>query len=114
MHIRVHQTENLDLDTVSTMLFQADRQVNFHPEARWILYSSEGETKNYSKDEPEITKRYKEYFVKWIGREAVVNWLTSNQIVFEVISHDLLPEEQEAIDKSYRTVDFNPKPNLLN
>ena len=114
MQIRIYESKNLDLDTVSTMLFQADSQVNFHPEARWILSSSEGETKNYSKDEPELTKRYKEYFVKWIGREAVVNWLTSNQIVFEVISHDLLPEEQEAIDKSYLAENFNHKPNQLN
>ena len=114
MQIRIYESKNLDLDTVSTMLFQADRQVNFHPEARWILSSSEGETKNYSKDEPGLTKRYKEYFVKWIGREAVVNWLTSNQIIFEVISHDLLSEGQEAIDNSYRTIDSNPKPNQLN
>ena len=60
MQIRIYESKNLDLDTVSTLLFQADRQVNFHPEARWILYSSEGETKNYlfnSEERIEIVKK---------------------------------------------------------
>jgi len=57
MQLRIHDTKNLDFETVSTMLFQADSQVNFHPEARWILSSSEGGTKNYTKDHPGLTKR---------------------------------------------------------
>ena len=82
----------MDLDTVECMLYQADKQANFHPSSFWILYSSDGETNNYDQDDECLTKRYKELRIKWIGRESVVNWLISNQVIFEVITHDLLEE----------------------
>ena len=41
MHIRIHQTGNLDLDTVAKMLCLADSQANIHPESRWILCEKE-------------------------------------------------------------------------
>ena len=114
MKIRIYETKYLDLDTVANMLLLADSQANFHPESRWILSSSEGEVKNYSRDEALLTKKYKEYSVKWIGREAVITWLTSNQILFEIMSHDFLPEEQAAINESYQIEQCNSEPNNLN
>jgi hypothetical protein len=99
MKLRIYETKNMDLDTVEFMLYQADKQANFHPESFWILSASDGEIKNYNLEESGLTKRYKELRVKWIGREAVINWLVSNQVVFEVISHEFLEEELEAIDE---------------
>ena len=114
MKIRIYETNKLDLDTVANMLLLADSQANFHPESRWIFSSSEGEVKDYSLDEARLSKRYKEYSVKWIGREAVITWLTSNQILFEIMSHDFLPEEQAAINESYQIEECNSEPNNLN
>ena len=114
MKIRIYDTKNLDLDTIANMLLQADSQANFHPEAHWILSSSEGEVEDYSQDEARLTKSYKEFLVKWIGREAVITWLTSNQILFEIMSHDLLPAEQAAINDSYQIEEFSPEPSNLN
>ena len=56
----------------------------------------------------------KELSVKWIGREAVINWLVSNQILFEVISQGLLPEEREALGEAFEETKSDFKPNLLN
>ena len=55
-----------------------------------------------------------ELYVKWIGREAVIMWLTSNQIVYEVISYELLSDEQEALEEAFPDSDFNPKEIYLN
>ena len=97
MKLRIYETNGLDLDTVVYMLYQADKQANFHPDSLWILSASDGEINNYNQDETGLSKRYMELRVKWIGREAVVNWLVSNQVVFEIISHEFLEEELEAI-----------------
>ena len=105
MIIRVYETGNLDLLTVGDMLWNADKQANFHPDAHWIHQSSIPEL-----EEGERTCR--EFSVKWIGREAVIMWLTSNQILFEVVSYDILPEEEEAIE---HTLDRDESPpNHLN
>ncbi len=114
MIIRIYETKKLDLDTVANMLLLADSQANFHPDSRWIFSQSEGEVKDYSLDEPRLSKRYKEYSVKWIGREAVITWLTSNQVLFEIMSHDFLPEEQEAIKETYQIEECNSETNNLN
>ena len=37
MIIRIYETKNMDLDTVENMLFQADKQANFHPDSSWTL-----------------------------------------------------------------------------
>ena len=83
------------------MLFMADKQANFNPNAHWIVNSIDGESINYNQDEEGLKKRYKELSLKWTGREAVVMWLTSNQISFEVISYDYLAEEQKALEEFY-------------
>ena len=93
MIIRVYETGNLDLLTVTDMLWNADKQANFHPDAHWIHQSSIPEL-----EEGERTCR--ELSVKWIGREAVIMWLTSNQILYEIISYDLLQEEEDALVQS--------------
>ena len=41
MNIRIYETGDLDLETIGDMLWQADRQANFHPDSRWILQASE-------------------------------------------------------------------------
>ena len=94
MIVRLYETGNLDLETVGDMLWRADKQANFHPESRWLDTSSFG-----TEDNTERT--YREIFVKWIGREAVIMWLTSNQILYEVKSYAILPQEEEAIQHSY-------------
>ena len=40
MIVRIYQTGNLDLMTVGDMLWNADRQSNFHPHASWIHSSA--------------------------------------------------------------------------
>tara|TARA_Y100000310_G_scaffold171027_1_gene171166 strand:+ start:29 stop:349 length:321 start_codon:yes stop_codon:yes gene_type:complete len=94
MIVRLYETGNLDLETVGDMLWKADRQANFHPESRWLDTSSFG-------TEEHTERTYREFFVRWIGREAVIMWLTSNQILYEVISYAILPQEEEAIQHSY-------------
>ena len=97
MKIRIYENQCLDLDTIAEMLFMADKQANFNPNAHWIVNSIDGESINYNQDEEGLKKRYKELALKWTGREAVVMWLTSNQISFEVISYEYLAEEQKAL-----------------
>ena len=66
-------------------------------------------------DQPEgetSSRHYREFAVKWIGRESVIMWLTSNQILFEIISYAILPEEEEAIEHTLDRDDFPP--NHLN
>ena len=114
MKLRIYETKNMDLDTVEVMLYQADKQANFHPDSLWILSSSDGEINDYNPDKAGLSKRYKELNVKWIGREAVINWLVSNQVIFEVITHDLLEEELEAIGDSEEDSRMNPDQELMN
>ena len=97
MRIRIFENQELDLDTVEQMLLMADKQANFNPNTHWIVDTIEGESINYNQDEEGLKKRYKELSLKWTGREAVVMWLTSNQISFEVISYEYLAEEQKAL-----------------
>ena len=80
----------------------------------WILRSFDGEVNNYNHDESDLTKKYKEFHVKWIGREAVVNWLLSNQVVFEIISHGLLKEEIEALVDSDHEEESKPVEVFVN
>ena len=94
MIVRLYQTGDLDLETVGNMLWRADRQANFHPENRWLDTSSYG-------TEEKTKRTYREFFVRWIGREAVVMWLTSNQILYEITSYAILTQEEEAIQSSY-------------
>ena len=104
----------MDLDTVENMLFQADKQANFHPDSSWILNSSDGEINNYNQNENSLSKRYKELRVKWIGREAVVNWLVSNQVTFEIVSHEFLDEELEVLAESGHVEESGSEQVLLN
>ena len=114
MIIKIYKTKNLNLDTVEKMLIMADKQANFHPESFWILSSLDGEELDYSDNEEDFTRSFKELSVKWIGREAVINWLVSNQILFEVTSQDFLPEEREALGEVFEETKSELKPNLLN
>ena len=93
MIVRLYETGNLDLETVGDMLWRADRQANFHPESRWL------DSNRYSTEKKE--RYHRESSVRWIGREAVIMWLTSNQILYEVVSYGVLPQEEEAIQQSY-------------
>ena len=114
MIIKIYKTKNLNLDTEEKMLIMADKQANFHPESYWILSSLDGEEIDYSDNEEDFTRSFKELSVKWIGREAVINWLVSNQILFEVTSQDFLPEEREALGEVFEETKSELKPNLLN
>ena len=98
MIIRIYESGKLDLETVGDMLWQADAQANFNPEARWIHSSTFG-----SDDKGRI---HREFSVRWIGRESIIMWLTSNQILFCVLSYKLLPEEEEAIEGTISNRDF--------
>ena len=114
MKLRIYETNGLDLDTVVYMLYQADKQANFHPDSLWILSASDGEINNYNQDETGLSKRYMELRVKWIGREAVVMWLLSNQVNFEIVSHEFLDEELEALAESGQVEESEPEQVLLN
>jgi len=113
MQIRIHKTGNLDLNTIAELLWQADRQANFHPENCWLLSETEVEATDYFNNE-NILNNHRDFFVKWIGQEAVITWLTNNQIKFEIISFDILPEEKEMIEESYTEGEFIPKQIMLN
>ena len=114
MKLRIYETNGLDLDTVVYMLYQADKQANFHPDSLWILSASDGEINNYNQDESGLSKRYMELLVKWIGREAVVMWLLSNQVNFEIVTHEFLDEELEALAESGQVEESEPEQVLLN
>jgi hypothetical protein len=109
MIIRIYESGKLDLETVGDMLWQADAQANFHPDARWINQSSIGSEEDWISPEHKKVHKgriYREFAVRWIGREAIIMWLTSNQILFEVISFKILPEEQEAIEGTIASSNF--------
>ena len=114
MKLRIYETNGLDLDTVVYMLYQADKQANFRPDSLWILSASDGEINNYNQDETGLSKRYMELRVKWIGREAVVMWLLSNQVNFEIVTHEFLDEELEALAESGQVEESEPEQVLLN
>ena len=114
MKLRIYETNGLDLDTVVYMLYQADKQANFHPDSLWILSASDGEINNYNQDETGLSKKYIELRVKWIGREAVVMWLLSNQVNFEIVTHEFLDEELEALAESGQVEESAPEQVLLN
>ena len=114
MKLRIYETNGLDLDTVVYMLYQADKQANFHPDSLWILSASDGEINNYNQDETDLSKRYIELCVKWIGREAVVMWLLSNQVNFEIVTHEFLDEELEALAESGQVEESESEQVLLN
>ena len=114
MKLRIYETNNLDLDTIVYMLYQADKQANFHPDSLWILSASDGEINNYNQDETGLSKKYIELCVKWIGREAVVMWLLSNQVNFEIVTHEFLDEELEALAESGQVEESEPEQVLLN
>ena len=114
MKLRIYETNGLDLDTVVYMLYQADKQANFHPDSLWILSASDGEINNYNQDETGLSKKYIELRVKWIGREAVVMWLLSNQVNFEIVTHEFLDEELEALAESGQVEESEPEQVLLN
>ena len=114
MKLRIYETNGVDLDTVVYMLYQADKQANFHPDSLWILSASDGEINNYNQDETGLSKRYMELRVKWIGREAVVMWLLSNQVNFEIVTHEFLDEELEALAESGQVEESEPEQVLLN
>ena len=114
MKLRIYETNGLDLDTVVYMLYQADKQANFHPDSLWILSASDGEINNYNQDETGLSKKYIELCVKWIGREAVVMWLLSNQVNFEIVTHEFLDEELEALAESGQVEESESEQVLLN
>ena len=114
MKLRIYETNNLDLDTIVYMLYQADKQANFHPDSFWVLSASDGEINNYNQDETGLSKKYIELRVKWIGREAVVMWLLSNQVNFEIVTHEFLDEELEALAESGQVEESEPEQVLLN
>ena len=114
MKLRIYETNSLDLDTVVYMLYQADKQANFHPDSLWILSASDGEINNYNQDETGLSKKYIELRVKWIGREAVVMWLLSNQVNFEIVTHEFLDEELEALAESGQVEESESEQVLLN
>jgi len=113
MKIRIYETGNLDLYTVTEMLCQRDKQSNFTPNTRWIESQSEITTEAHSR-ETGLQKKYMDLYVRWLGVELVIKWLTENQISFEVISYDLLSDEQQALEEQYPDEEFEPEETLLN
>ena len=101
MIVRLYESSKLDLETVGDMLWQADRQANFHPDSRWIQASGYGTEKHSTNLSKKQGRHYRQFFVRWIGRESVVMWLASNQILFEITSYELLSEEQEALEDNF-------------
>jgi hypothetical protein len=41
-------------------------------------------------------------------------WLASNQILFEIMSFDILPEEREAIEENFSVRNFPEPPQHMN
>ena len=111
--MRIYETGNLDLGTVAEMLCQTDRQSNFDPVSRWIASTTELTTTAHF-GEIGYQRKYKDFYVRWHGVEPVIMWLTSNQIVYEVISYELLLEEHEALEQAYPDSDSNPEEIYLN
>jgi len=101
MIVRLYQSGDLDLATVGDMLWQADKQANFHPDSYWIQASGYGTEKHSANSTQKEGRHYRQFYVRWIGRESVIMWLTSNQILFEITSYDLLSMEQEALDENF-------------
>ena len=99
MKIRIHDNQNLDLSTVSEMLFMADEQANFNPQSHWILDITEGESENFNHLWEEFNTKHIDLKVRWIGREAVITWLNSNHISFEVLSYSYLDIEKEYLEE---------------
>ena len=117
MIIRIYESGKLDLETVGDMLWQADAQANFHPDARWINSSTFGSEEDWiSAEHKKVHKGriYREFAVRWIGREAIIMWLASNQILFEIISFDILSEEREAIEENFSARNFPEPPEHMN
>ena len=116
MIIRIYESGKLDLETVGDMLWQADAQANFHPDARWINASSFGEEPSLPTTDKRLRKSriYREFLVRWIGREAIIMWLASNQILFQVMSYGILSEEQEALEESFSARNFPEPPQHMN
>ena len=117
MIIRIYESGKLDLETVGDMLWQADAQANFHPEARWINQSSFGSEEDWISPEHKKVHKgriYREFFVRWIGREAIIMWLASNQILFQVMSFNILTEEKEAIEDTFSARNFPEPPQHMN
>lgn len=113
MKIRIYETSGLNIETVSELLMQADRQSNFDPVSRWIM--SAGEVEEIVSDiKQTMNYRYRDFYVKWIGVDAVISWLTSNQIIFEVMSYELLHEEQEVLEERYPGEQVDSEDILLN
>jgi len=112
MKIRIHDNQSLDLDTISEMLLMADEQANFNPQNYWILDIVAGESENFNLDEKELNKKYIDLFIKWIGRDAVVSWLTSNQVSFEVISYDHLGREKTLLQELHSELATETKSNI--
>ena len=99
--VRHEQETEPSLGTIVSLLWNADSQANFHPSSRWISSITAGE--NHDSQE----RRYQDIYVNWPGREAVLVWLTSNQLLYEVLSFDLLPHEEEALEEQL----YNEAPN---
>ena len=116
MIIRIYSTGKLDLETVGDMLLQADAQSNFHPDARWINSSSFGTEPSLPAPNKGLHKGriYREFFIRWIGREAIIMWLASNQILFQVMSYKILNEEQEALEENFSARNFSEPPQHMN
>ena len=110
MIIRVYASGKLDIETVADMLWQADAQANFHPDARWINQSTFGTEQQRGGK----TRVFREFAIRWIGRESVIMWLTSNQILFEVVSFAILQEEEEAIEGTLSGRDFTEQLTHMN
>ena len=114
MIIRIMESKGLDIFTIQELLNNADHQANFHPETRWILRATL-KTQTASNVQGRDVRPVLDYQVKWIGCESVVLWLLSNQVKFQVISYDLLKEEQDALDFDNEEVSSYPNnPNKLN
>ena len=94
------------METVKDLLWQADYQANFHPENRWLDSFKYGQDKS--------GRTYVLIYVRWIGREAMIMWLCSNQILFEIESFEILPEEAEAIEHSYEVRGMSDIPKHMN
>lgn len=116
MRIRVLESAGVDILTIERLLKNADRQANFHPDSRWILSArlgTQSASRGHKINDSDI-RSIIDYEIKWIGRESVIMWLISNQIKFQVLSYELLKEEQDALDTTYDELAFPENPSKLN
>ena len=95
MIVRIYEDEQeYYLPTIVRLLWNADQQANFHPSTMWIEATGD--------KEKDSGRTYQDVFIRWPGREPILVWLSSNQVLFEIITYDLLISEEKALGEQLK------------